>query len=120
MSRTEIDKALFGHRRGARIRVAPPEERTADNIVFDSKHEMERYLVLKMHLRAGIIFDLELQPAFPIFINGRKICTYKADFRYRDLDGRITIEDAKGMRTEIYSLKCKLVEAVYNIRILEP
>lgn len=43
----EIQQALYGRKKGGRIKVAPPEQRTADGIVFASKHEMETYLWLK-------------------------------------------------------------------------
>lgn len=90
-----------------------------DNIVFHSGREANRYSELKMLLRSRIIRDLELQPKFPIVINGHKVCTYIADFRYIDEQGRIVIEDVKGFATPLYNLKRKLVEAVYGVRILE-
>ena len=34
-------------------------------------------------------------------------------------DGRIDIEDVKGMKLPIYNLKKKIVEAMYNIKIIE-
>lgn len=70
---------------------------------------MLRYRELRGLLRSRIIRDLDLQPAYSVVINGYKICAYKADFRYVDLDGRTVVEDSKGMRTEIYKLKKKLV-----------
>jgi len=92
-----------------------------DGIVFDSKKEAARYSVLKMMQKAGQISRLELQPVFKIEINGKKICTYKADFQYidkniRGMDGQygaMVVEDVKGMKTPVYRLKKKLVEASY-------
>lgn len=90
-----------------------------DGIVFDSKREANRYSELKLLLRAGTITELHIQPAFDVAVNGVPICRYIADFRYTALDGKVTVEDVKGMRTPAYRLKKKLVEALYGIRILE-
>ena len=34
----------------------------------------------------GLIDDLELQPNYAIIINNQKICSYRADFRYKVID----------------------------------
>lgn len=91
-----------------------------DGILFDSQKEAQRYRELLIRERAGKIGDLELQPVFRIVVNGKKIAKYIADFRYRDLStGATIIEDVKGVRTDVYQLKKKLVEALYNIQIVE-
>ncbi len=89
-----------------------------DNIKFRSKREAIRYQELKMLERSGKITGLVLQPRYPINVNGQFICTYVADFRYKER-GIVVIEDSKGMRTPLYKLKKKLVEALYAIRITE-
>jgi len=89
-----------------------------DGKIFDSKKEAHRYGELKMLERSGIIANLELQPAFEIEVAGRRICKYRADFRYVE-NGAITVEDVKGVRTPLYRLKKKLVEALYDVRIVE-
>jgi len=83
-----------------------------DGIRFDSKAEARRYGDLKVTEKAGLITDLELQPTFPVKINGIKVFTYRADFRYVDLGG-VVIEDVKGYKTPLYRLKKKCVEAAY-------
>jgi hypothetical protein len=91
-----------------------------DGIVFDSASEAKRYNELKLLVRAKEITDLKLQVPFPIIVNGILICTYVADFTYTDLKkDRFTVEDRKGVRTDIYKLKRKMVKAVYGIDILE-
>lgn len=113
-----------------------------DGYVFDSKRESERYSELKIREAAGEIFGLELQPRFECVVNGKKICTYIADFRYKEYnppenikyiqdDGSVEekvvdftgfktiVEDVKGMKTPAYKLKKKLVEALHNIEIKE-
>jgi len=83
-----------------------------DGIVFDSKREAARYMELMLLQRAGEISHLELQPVYECVVNGKKICTYRADFRYFTKLGNI-VEDVKGVKTPIYRLKKKLVEALY-------
>ena len=92
-----------------------------DDIKFDSKREAERYIQLKMLKKAGLIKELELQKTFelqPTFKkNGktyRKI-TYKADFYYYDNHlKKYVVEDTKGFKTEIYKLKKKMFEYVFE------
>lgn len=90
-----------------------------DGFVFDSKAEAHRYSELKLAEKAGEITELELQPKYPVEVNGSKICTYIADFRYKDGDGNQIVEDVKGVKTPVYRLKKKLVEALYWIEITE-
>lgn len=94
---------------------------TIDGIVFDSKREAARYNDLKLLLRGGVISGLELQKVFRIEINGKLICKYIADFCYVE-DGKSVIEDVKSAITRkhpVYRIKCKLMEAVYGVKIRE-
>lgn len=88
---------------------------------FPSKAELRRFAALRMEQRAGIITDLELQPSYTVVINGEKVCTYRADFKYTRGEQRV-IEDVKGTTNEkyldpVFKLKRKLVEAVHGISI---
>ena len=84
-----------------------------DGINFDSKKEMQRYLVLKEAQDNGIISDLELQPQFELipkvtetYVKHLKTkdkecertvqlaISYKGDFRYKK-DGIVVVEDVK-------------------------
>lgn len=92
-------------------------------IRFASKKEAHRYLILREDLRLGRITKLEVQPEYEIWVlreDGTEIrvAKYIADFRYVR-DGKTVIEDVKGVRTPVYKLKKKLIEARYGIRILE-
>jgi hypothetical protein len=82
-----------------------------DGIRFASKREAARYSQLKLLERAGRINNLELQPRFPLIVNGKKVCTYVGDFSFFESNARV-IEDAKGMRTRDYDLKRKLLLAL--------
>lgn len=105
-----------------------------DGIKFDSLKESLRYWELKLLQQAGVIRDLELQPRYDVVVNGHKICYYKADFRYFDIEkGAEVVEDVKAMPKtakgqkafkgtpawRMYRLKKKLVEALYPIKIIE-
>jgi len=91
---------------------------------FASAAEAKRYLQLKDMERDGMIEDLVLQPSYAIVHHGRPITTYRADFRYVILNELkrpelVVVEDVKGMVTDVYLIKKKLVEAQYNLKINE-
>lgn len=97
-----------------------------DGIKFDSKKEGNRYLELKLLLKAKKIRDLELQKKFELLpkykINNKTIraISYIADFVYWDISkNEMIIEDTKGFKTEVYKLKKKLFEYKYGIEIKE-
>jgi hypothetical protein len=90
-----------------------------DGILFDSRAEARRYGELKLLVRAKKIRDLEIKPRFPIAINGVKVCTYIADYRYKDDTGKVIVEDVKGAITAVYRLKKNLMRAVHGIEIYE-
>ena len=98
-----------------------------DGIRFASKAEARRYSELKMLEKAGEIERLDLQPKFPLVVSGLRVGTYIADFRYyrvlnRNARTTITsqvVEDVKGVKTPVYRLKKKIVEALYPVTITE-
>lgn len=95
--------------------------------VFDSKKESERYLELKQWQKEGKIRYLGLQPEYTLlegFIDSQgkkhRPITYFADFEYVDMKHGFTIEDCKGMKTEVYKIKKKLFLAKFkDIRFIE-
>lgn len=109
--------------------------RTPDG-VFDSQKEYRRYCELRILERAGIVTNLQRQVRFalipaqrgPDTIGARggvkrgkiieKAVYYVADFVY-DMDGKHIVEDCKGVRTDAYIIKRKLMLKVYGIRITE-
>jgi hypothetical protein len=94
---------------------------TVDGHEFDSRREARRYQALRLLEQAGEIRDLELQPPFVIHsVAGGAVCTYIADFRYLDVrTGHMVVEDVKGVRTPVYRLKRKFVQAEYGISVRE-
>lgn len=85
-------------------------------IIFDSKKECEYFIYLESLEAQGEISELqrqvrfELQPSFKF--NGKTIrsITYVADFTFKDKDGQLHIVDTKGIKTEVYKLKKKMMQ----------
>ena len=100
-----------------------------DGIKFASQHEANRYVELKILERAHLISDLQLQRVFTLIgeqrdENGKIIerpCKYIADFVYKDINGKLVVEDTKSppTRTKEYVIKRKLMLSIYGIRIVE-
>ena len=92
-----------------------------DGITFASKAEARRYAELKLMEKAGEIRELELQPRFPLLVDGVNVATYVADFRYwrRGMCTIPIIEDVKGVKTPVFRLKAKMFTAQYGIEITE-
>lgn len=96
-----------------------------DGMLFDSRHEATRWIELKYMERAGLITDLRRQVSFeliPAVRSGRKVIqraiTYVADFVYTQ-SGTQVIEDAKGVKTDVYKIKKKLFFWRYGKEIRE-
>lgn len=91
--------------------------------MFDSKKEAKYAQELDLLKSArdprDKVHTWERQIPFEICVNGVKICKYIADFRVNYCDGREEYIDVKGVRTDVYKIKKKLVEALYNIEIKE-
>ena len=91
-----------------------------DGIKFHSRKEAARYQELQLMERAGEITDLKLQVKYSLDVNGVHICNYYADFVYWDYRFcKLIVEDTKGVKTGVYSLKKKLMKACHDIDILE-
>lgn len=83
-----------------------------DGITFDSKREAQRYAQLLLMQRAGVIEGLRLQVPYILIDKSDKgrAVKYIADFVYFDCQKRHeVIEDVKGMRTDVYKLKKRLM-----------
>lgn len=93
----------------------------ATGYVFDSKKEFYRWCELRLLERAGKITDLQRQVKFELIPKqeGERACTYVADFVYKDSNGKKIVEDAKGVRTDAYRIKRKMMLWVHGIKIQE-
>lgn len=99
---------------------------TVDGITFDSQKEYKRWRELCLLERAGEIKDLRRQYKFvliPSQKSGGKCiereCAYFADFVYLDKSGKLVVEDTKGIKTDAYIIKRKLMLHTYGIHIKE-
>lgn len=108
-------RTTAGLSKGGKYRNQPVE---IDGIRFASKREGRRYSELKLLERGGVIRGLKLQPRFPMEVAGVLVCTYVADFAY-ERDGRMVVEDAKGVRTDVYVIKAKLLKAIHGFDVVE-
>lgn len=79
---------------------------------FGSKGEHSRFLQLYSMLNDGRINQLEFQPRFRFVHGGVQLGFYAADFQYLH-EGRLVIEDVKGMLLPVYKLKRKMLAAWY-------
>ena len=98
---------------------------TVGGETFDSRREYDRYRELVLLVRAGKIHDLVRQVKFelvPAQREGKKVVEravyYIADFTYWEGD-KMIVEDAKGVRTDAYILKRKLMLWVHGVAIRE-
>lgn len=116
--------------RAAKYRNTPTERVTASGAVlrFDSQKEARRYDYLALRQQAGEIHDLRLQVDFTLQEaytdpEGRRVraIRYRADFTYRERDGRLVVEDVKSKptRTREYLIKRKLMKERRGIDITE-
>lgn len=80
-----------------------------DGITFDSKAEARRYAELSLMKKAGELTTLGCQPSFVVADGIR----YIPDFICVDKDGRVWVEDVKGVETQAFRIKAKLFKAAY-------
>jgi len=86
-----------------------------------SKAENARAIELKSWERCGAITDLKEQVSYELVPKqeGERPVSYVADFQYKDQDGNLVVEDAKGFTTPEYVIKRKLMLWRHGIRIVE-
>lgn len=109
-----------------------------DGQTFDSRKEFRRWRELKLLEQAGEISQLRRQVKYVLIPTQRepdvigpkggkkpgklieRELSYVADFVYQDeWTGKTVVEDAKGMRTQEYKLKRKMMLFLLGIRIKE-
>jgi hypothetical protein len=84
------------------------------DISFGSLFEALRYSQLKWKQEVSReISGLKLQPKVPLRIGEKVLCNYVADFYYLENLTEEIIEDAKGMKTDIWKLKFQLAQILY-------
>ena len=104
---------------------------THNGITFDSKKEFERYKVLSIWQKMGVISELTTQKTFilapSVKLRGEKrakrAIEYRADFVYViNKTGEQVVEDVKSKATAknpVYRIKKHLMKAVHGIDVVE-
>lgn len=97
-----------------------------NGIKFDSKKEAERYSFLLHWLNVGLITNLKLQPEFTLQEAFKtpegenvKAIRYRADFSYITKEGKPIVEDVKGVKTDVYKMKYKMMLDRFGITVKE-
>jgi len=86
--------------------------------MHQSTLEARRCDELHMLAAGGLVRDLRTQVLFRLDVNCVHICNYIADFVYFDNErGAQVVEDTKGVITETFRLKAKLMEAIHGITV---
>jgi len=92
---------------------------------FDSRKEYAYYTKLKLLEQSGEISTLKRQVPFLLLetvkLNDKtyRQTKYIADFTYLDKNGKLHVIDVKGVKTQVYQLKKKLMAWKYGIEIEE-
>lgn len=95
-----------------------------DRVWFASAAEALRYRQLRALETNGQIRSLKTQRTFILSVGGISLGTYRADYEYvvcapRVHDEYVVVEDVKGMVTDVYDLKKKLVRALHGVDVVE-
>ena len=95
---------------------------TVDGITFDSIKEADRWRELRLMEQAGEIVGLVRQVRIELIPKTKlyRAVFYVADFVYFDKrTGKTVYEDVKGMKTDVYKLKKKLLYWRHGIEVNE-
>lgn len=80
----------------------------------DSKFERDYGFDLEYKLKTGEITELRRQVEIPLYVYGKKITTYYADYFVTYKDGHQEIIETKGLRMPDFRFKWNLLDAIYS------
>ena len=108
----------LGAKKQSKYRARPV---TINGEFFASVKEASRWQELLLLQQAGKISGLRRQVVFRLHaLGGQEVTSYRADAVYtEELSGEYIVEDAKGVKTDMYSLKKKWLLAEYDLAIKE-
>jgi hypothetical protein len=88
---------------------------------YASKKEFRRAQELQLLQKCGEISDLQEQVKFELLpkCGKERACCYIADFTYRDKNGNLVVEDTKGVRTDAYVIKRKMMLFFHKIAVYQ-
>jgi hypothetical protein len=81
---------------------------------YMSKLEADVAFQLDMRIKAGEVKEYKRQVRIPLEVNGKHICNYIIDFVVECTDGTIEYLEAKGFETDVWRMKWKIFEALYE------
>jgi len=81
---------------------------------YDSNKECVKAQDLDWMLKAGEIKDWQPQHQWELYVEGKKICGYKIDFRVVHNDGTVDYIEIKGARTYAFNIKWNLTQALFD------
>ena len=81
----------------------------------DSRAEAGYCDQLRLLKKAKEIKSYETQVSFPMTVNGKTICTHRVDFVVTLPNGKKEAHEVKGFATDVWNLKRKLFEAIYEM-----
>lgn len=96
-----------------------------DGITFDSTHESEVYVGLKIQQASALITDLQCHVPLRVEINGQFVFTYECDFVFKSRVAPWVLRylDAKGYKKgsayQLFRLKKAIIKASLGIEIEE-
>lgn len=90
---------------------------TYDGIAYHSKKEAVYAEELALRKKAKDIKDWKRQVKISLDVNGYHICNYFIDFVITHNDGVLEYVEVKGFSTDVWRLKWKLFEALFDKEI---
>lgn len=99
--------------RGRIRNVSPPALRTYAGRVYHSKAEAKYAFELDALKAAGRIKDWQPQVVREIVVHDRHICKVVIDFEVTPITGKPWYIEIKGVESEVYKIKRKLLRACY-------
>lgn len=81
---------------------------------YDSAMESNYAQKLDWLLKAGEIKNWSRQHKWELYVNGKKICGYKIDFRVVNNDDTVDYIETKGAKTYAFQVKWNLTQALFD------
>ena len=81
---------------------------------YPSQLEANKAVQLDWLLKAGEIKSWTSQHKWELYVQGKKICGYKIDFRVVHNDGTVDYIETKGAKTYDFMLKWNLTQALFD------
>lgn len=82
--------------------------------VYDSKLEAAEAEQIELRILAQEVESYTRQHRLDLYIGESRICSYKIDFRAVRTDGVIEYIEVKGLPTEVWKLKWKMTQALFD------